>query len=139
MEEALRKEIGFKVRALRKRLGLTQAGLAKKVGKGIDPTYIGKIERGKQFPSIKILKEIGDALSTPIVYFFEEEGQPRVVDRRKAELIRTIETLNHQDISFISEVITALTRHRTQGLLKVAEETPPYSKSKRRGRQRRQK
>ncbi|MBI5026252.1 MAG: helix-turn-helix domain-containing protein [Nitrospirae bacterium] len=133
MEDALKKEIGFKIKALRKRRGLTQAGLAKKVGRGLDPTYIGKIERGKQFPSIKVLKGIGDALSVPIYYFLGEEKDYRRFSRSRAELIYAIEGLDEEDRAFILEIISVLNRRRQkkEGLLKVAEGKARYGKKSR--------
>lgn len=82
--------IGERVKTLRKRLNLTQKEFAAKIparGEGIyDWTYIGKIERDDQYPSIKYLKKIGDAFSVPLSYFFEEviPGGPRTFQRRES-------------------------------------------------------
>ena len=73
--------IGQRVKILRERLGLTQKEFKAKIsGKG-DPTYIGVIERDRQYPSIKFLKKIGDTFSVPLSYFFEDGG-PRTFQKR---------------------------------------------------------
>lgn len=79
--------VGEKVRGLRKALSLTQKEFAAKVptrGGGIyDWSYIGKIERGDQWPSIKYLKNIGEAHGKPLSYFFEDR---ELEDRGKQEI-----------------------------------------------------
>ena len=51
-------EIGIRVKKLRLAKGLTQKEFAASVRGGLDYTYIGKIERGEQLPSLKILLKI---------------------------------------------------------------------------------
>ncbi|MEA1964781.1 MAG: helix-turn-helix transcriptional regulator, partial [Candidatus Aerophobetes bacterium] len=43
---------------LRRKSGLTQKVFAQHIGK-VNYTYIGKIERGEQYPSLKMLKKWG--------------------------------------------------------------------------------
>lgn len=66
---------------LRKRLDLTQKEFTAKIWGKSDPTYIGLIERDRQYPSIKFLKKIGDTFSVPLSYFFEDGG-PRTFQKR---------------------------------------------------------
>lgn len=67
-------KIGKSIRRLRKRLGLTQKGFAGRVAGKVDYTYIGKMERGEQYPSLKMLERIGKAFSVPLSYFFEDDN-----------------------------------------------------------------
>ncbi len=53
--------LGERIRKLRKRLGLTQKEFAGRVVGKVDYTYIGRMERGEQYPSIKMLEKIGKA------------------------------------------------------------------------------
>jgi transcriptional regulator with XRE-family HTH domain len=69
-EQELAREIGLTLQRLRRAQGLTQRGLAQHVAGGIDATYIGKIERGDQLPSLKILLRLGHALHVPASAFF---------------------------------------------------------------------
>jgi len=70
--------LGERVKKLRKSLGLTQTEFAKRVPGKIDYTYIGKIERGTQYPSLKLLEKIGATFSKPMSYFFRIEDQPTI-------------------------------------------------------------
>ena len=69
--------LGERVKTLRSRLGLTQNQFAARVDGKLDYTYIGKIERGHQYPSLKMLEKIGKAYSVPISYFFEDSRESR--------------------------------------------------------------
>ena len=79
--------VGDRLKKLRKSLGLTQKEFASRVPGKIDQTYIGKIERGYQYPSLKLLERIGGAFSVPISYFFENGRES------KQGMIRFIEIL----------------------------------------------
>ncbi|GAH57100.1 unnamed protein product [marine sediment metagenome] len=77
--------IGQQLKKLRKSWDLTQKEFARRLpGKG-DYTYIGKIEREHQYPSIKFLEKIGKTYSVPLSYFFEDhpkatKGMVRSID-----------------------------------------------------------
>jgi len=148
MEIRLKKEIGERLRRLRKDKGLTQKGLSERVA--VDYSYIGKIERGEQLPSIKMLIRFSETLSVPIGYFFHEgpimgllEHLPQELieiagDRKKRRFIKLVKEMDEEDISLITEIIRLLKEHKRdyqqKGLLteiplsKVAEETRPYKK-----------
>lgn len=146
----LKKGIGDRLKGIRKERGITQKALADKIEGKIDYTYIGKIERGEQLPSLKILKKIGDALSVPLSYFFYDEEVSRLIkllpgnileisrDENKRGLLRTFNVINDADIPFIVEIINILDKHRKvssrhksvsrerEGYLMVAEEKGEY-------------
>ena len=67
-------KLGERMKKMRKRLGLIQKEFAGCVEGKIDYTYIGKIERGQQYPSLKMLERMGKAFSTPLSYFFEDNS-----------------------------------------------------------------
>ncbi len=73
-------EVGEQVLRLRKRLGITQ----KRFGElaGCEYTYIGKIERGIQYPSMVLLQKIARAFNKPLSYFFEKDSEVDVVSER---------------------------------------------------------
>lgn len=57
--------LGTKVRQLRKAKGLTQEALAKVVG--VEPSYIGHIERGRtKSPGRDVLVRLAEALGVPV-------------------------------------------------------------------------
>jgi transcriptional regulator with XRE-family HTH domain len=69
-EHRLACEIGLILRRLRRAHHLTQQGLAQQVTGGMEATYIGKIERGEQLPSLKVLLRLSTALGVTISTFF---------------------------------------------------------------------
>ncbi|MBI5491503.1 MAG: helix-turn-helix transcriptional regulator [Deltaproteobacteria bacterium] len=62
--------LGQKIKKLRELRGQTQEGLAEKAD--IDTSYIGQIERGLRYPSLKVLFRIADALNVKIIELFKE-------------------------------------------------------------------
>jgi len=70
--------VGDRLKKLRKSFGLTQKQFASRIPGKIDHTYIGKIERGYQYPSLRMLEKIGRAYNVPLGYFFRE-GKKRMM------------------------------------------------------------
>jgi len=68
--------VAHRIRAERKRLGLTLEELARKVG--ISPLTLQRIETGKSSPSVALLSEIAHNLNRSIVSFVEENEKPTV-------------------------------------------------------------
>jgi transcriptional regulator with XRE-family HTH domain len=63
-----RQIIGEAIRRYRKGADLTQELLAEQVG--LNPKYIGEIERGEKIISIEALMRIAEAVKIPIADFF---------------------------------------------------------------------
>ena len=117
--------IGSTLKRLRMERKLTQKELAAKVSGGLDYTYIGKIEREEQLPSLKILMKLSQALAIPLASFFREEDEQltalfssgKVVNlaasREMSVLIMELNQLNRSDIPLLIEIVRALNRHRT--------------------------
>jgi len=119
MEILLERKIGQRLRKLRKVRGLTQKGLAAEIHGGIDYSYIGKIERAEQLPSLKVLKRIAEALDVPLSLFFQEEeplllpGELRKItkDEAKMALLRQLCNLRRNDVSLLIEIASVLDLH----------------------------
>lgn len=122
--DSLASEIGIKLKKFRNGKGLTQKELAAKIENGVDYTYIGKIERGQQLPSLKVLHRICETFSIPISYFFSEESETVVYvncpvdfrdmarDEKGSELLKALKLVHPTDIPLIVEIIHILSRHR---------------------------
>lgn len=116
-------EIGRRLKRLRTERGLTQKGLAAISG-GLDYTYIGKIERGDQLPSLKILIRISEALSVPLGSFFPDATAQGVSDGASAaadyhaanprldESFEQLKQLHEDDVTLVMEIIRILARQR---------------------------
>ncbi|MBA7630012.1 hypothetical protein ES703_37520 [subsurface metagenome] len=70
-------KVGKRLKMIRKRLGLTQKEFASRIPGGVDHTYVGKVERGYQYPSLKILERVGRAFNVSLGYFFEDNSLTR--------------------------------------------------------------
>lgn len=117
-------EIGRRLKRLRTERGLTQKGLAASISGGLDYTYIGKIERGDQLPSLKILIRISEALSVPLGSFFPDataqgvsDGASAVADYHAAnpqldESFEQLKQLHEDDVTLVTEIIRILARQR---------------------------
>ena len=125
--------VGKRIRRLRKRLGLTQKEFAGRVAGKVDYTYIGKMERGDQYPSLKMLERIGRAFSVPLSYFFEDhsflkslnllpgEVKELLNDRKRQDLLKISQGLNPRDMSLVMQIINILTQKKPLEGLQLAE------------------
>lgn len=74
MESELRAQIGAASRAARRRLGLTQAEVAERIG--IVPEVYGRLERGRMLPSVVTLVRLCRALSISADEVLGLSGEP---------------------------------------------------------------
>ena len=146
----MKAEIGRRLKKIRVERNLTQKELASRAG--IDYTYIGKIERGEQLPSLNVLIKISETLMVPCVYFLEEKEiaalleltvdlKPLLKKEDWILLLKSLKLIHEDDILLITEIIHVLNRHRKSSknrryespedvYLKAAEEEANYGKRK---------
>ncbi len=142
----MKQQIGKRLRELRQRKGLTQKELAEIAG--VDYTYIGKIERGEQFPSLKVLIKFAECFALSIDRLFMDETTFRslslippeirstVQKERLWTLLRLLESLPEEDIPLLIEIMLVLKRHREvkktekEELPMVAESQAEYTRLK---------
>ena len=101
-------------------MGLTQKEFAQRLAGKVDYTYIGKIERGKQYPSLKMLERIGKAFSVPLGYFFENDSLSQSLnllpgevkdllrDRKRQDLLKMSRELSPRDLDLVMQVVNIL-------------------------------
>src|SRR5687768_16951151 len=118
---AVQQTIGQILRALRQGKGLTQKQLASKIQGEVDYSYIGKIERGEQLPSLKMLERLSNALAVPLSSFFQELGSDVTALRESGEagnealgpqrerlLLYLVHTVHNDDIPLLIEIVRIL-------------------------------
>jgi transcriptional regulator with XRE-family HTH domain len=71
MSEDVRRMVGRNVRRLRIAAGLSQAGLAERMG--VDRAYVSGLELGQRNPTVLTLWHIAKALGVKLRLFFDEE------------------------------------------------------------------
>ena len=131
-------KVGERIRRLRKKLGLTQKEFAERVPGKVDYTYIGRMERGKQYPSLKMLEKIGKAFSVPLGYFFEDDSflnslnllpgevKDLLKDKKRQDLLKMSRKLNSRDLDLTVQIINILTQKTPLESLQLAEPEPEY-------------
>ena len=80
--------LGAKVKQLRKSLQLTQKQFAERIPGRVDHSYIGRIERGQGYPSIKFLMRLAGAYHVPMAYFFLDASLVKAVSLNVKEDVR---------------------------------------------------
>jgi transcriptional regulator with XRE-family HTH domain len=82
---SIKKEIGLRIRTIRKKRGLTQEDMADRCG--LHWTYIGGLERGERNPTLTTMKRIADGLKTDIHTLLGRPGaaEPALSSREKKE------------------------------------------------------
>ncbi len=71
MNTKILERLGNSLRRYRKDKGYTQEKLAEKVG--VHPTYIGKLESGKNNPSVILMYKVSKALNIKLKDLFDFE------------------------------------------------------------------
>jgi transcriptional regulator with XRE-family HTH domain len=125
MVMVIQQAIGQILRALRQRKGLTQKELASKIQGKVDYSYIGKIERGEQLPSLKMLERLSNALAVPLSSFFQglgsdvtartegrEAGNEALGRQREQLLLYLVHTVHNDDIPLLIEIVRVLNKRR---------------------------
>jgi transcriptional regulator with XRE-family HTH domain len=134
MVMVIQQTIGQILRALRQRKGLTQKELASKIQGKMDYSYIGKIERGEQLPSLKMLERLSNALAVPLSSFFQglgsdvtartegcEAGNEALGRQREQLLLYLVHTLHNDDIPLLIEIVRVLNKRRKTDSLRKEE------------------
>ena len=127
-----------KTKNFKEKLGLTQKEFAKKVSGKVDYTYIGKIERGEQYPSLKMLERIGKSFDVPLSYFFQDEGilkslnllpaeiKKLLKDKKRQALLKVSKGLGERDLFLVTQIINILSQSKPSLALQISEKKSEY-------------
>ncbi|KJS39995.1 MAG: hypothetical protein VR70_07005 [Rhodospirillaceae bacterium BRH_c57] len=112
MSDALRKQVGGRLKELREARGLTQVQLAHLLGKALET--ISNFERGKTLPSLVTLEQLAGVLGVSMKEFFDD----RVIQRSEDDLdavLAELRALSSQDQVLAAELVRSLARVRQRG------------------------
>lgn len=135
-------QIGRKLKDLRLRLKLTQKQMAQKViRKKIDYTYIGKIERGEQNPSLNILQRICESFNINLEYFFTDNPLSMYLkgekenNTKRQEILDLLYSFSKEELEFLIKIMYFLNKHKKlqsdTKVLKAAQKRSRYKKKSR--------
>ncbi|MBI4608103.1 MAG: helix-turn-helix transcriptional regulator [Candidatus Rokubacteria bacterium] len=143
-ERSLPRLVGERLRSFRLRKSFTQRELAQRVSGGVDLSYIGRIERGEQLPSLKVLQKLGHALGAGVGEFFGREPVERVgrLTEPHPALWRMLQRLSSPDVRILLAVARLLARRRgtaaryrgARRAVRLAAEQRPRYRRRRAGR-----
>lgn len=101
-----KKLIGARIKELRRQAGMTQEGLAERVG--LDSSHLSRLEVGRHFPSLISLERIANALSVPLAEFFQFPGEESIQILR-ANLTKFAKRSNEAQIRLAAKVLKLVT------------------------------
>ncbi len=104
----VQKELGQKVRNLRRALGLTQEQLAERAG--ISLKHLGELERGRSNPTLSSLVGLASSLGVPLPEFFTLEEAGLTPERARETLHRAVDRASGRDLETLRRILAALKR-----------------------------
>ncbi|QEL91049.1 XRE family transcriptional regulator [Azospirillum brasilense] len=114
MAHDLKRLIGMRVRARRMALNLTQEQVAEAVARTVET--VSNLERGKSFPSLDMLEQIGRTLDLPLASLFENaETLPTMSPWRaelRAQLLTLSDSLADADLEIAVRQVEVLAQRR---------------------------
>jgi transcriptional regulator with XRE-family HTH domain len=104
----IKKDIGQRIRGLRRRRGMTQEDMADR--SGLHWTYIGGLERGERNPTLTTLKRISDGLSVTLVDLLSKDVTGAPLTPREKKEGRLLRMLRRGKDGALLDLATGLVR-----------------------------
>ncbi len=107
-----KREVGMRIRAIRKLRGLTQEGLAERIERSVEA--VSNLERGKSLPGFETLERLSRFLDVQIRDFFDfrtdDDGGGEDAHHREllTGLMRVARRLQTRDLAIALDQIKAL-------------------------------
>lgn len=112
-DTTIKKELGARIRALRKRHGLTQEEMAEKCD--LHWTYIGGLERGERNPTLTTMQRVAAGLGVGLNQLIDARSFPRPQsdeESKEARLLRLIRKKGGDSVDLATKVIREVVRWR---------------------------
>lgn len=119
MNQKVLKQVGARVRVLRKERGLSQESLGEKGG--FHFSYIGQVERGEKNVSLMNLAKIAEALEVNLIQLFaytEEEMELTSLDRAVQEIVDMLREANDEKLMLAKNVLREILKTDTSSAKK---------------------
>lgn len=102
----IKKEIGARIRQLRKEKGLSQENLAERAH--LHPTYISSVERGERNVSLDSIKKIADGLNVKIKDLFCTIGDSKTSYILAEKVADYLKTKNQEEVEKAEKIIKVI-------------------------------
>lgn len=112
-DTTIKKELGARIRALRKRHGLTQEEMEEKCD--LHWTYIGGLERGERNPTLTTMQRVAAGLGVGLNQLIDARSFPRPQsdeESKEARLLRLIRKKGGDSVDLATKVIREVVRWR---------------------------
>ncbi len=107
----IKKQVGPRIKTLRKNRGLTQEQLAALIDRSVDG--ISNLERGLSLPNFETLERLAVNLKVPIKAFFDfEEGETPIRAKLLTSLNDVARTLEDRELAMAVEQLEIIARHK---------------------------
>ncbi|MEK3718453.1 helix-turn-helix domain-containing protein [Paenibacillus sp. FSL R7-0333] len=109
MDKEILKQVGARIRALRKEQALSQEALGEKGG--FHFSYIGQIERGEKNVSLLNLHKIAESLEVNIIQLFAYQGEEFMVTAAESDIqdiVSMLREANDEKIRLAKNVLKEL-------------------------------
>ena len=98
--------IGLKLKQLREEKGLSQKEVAQAID--TDKSYIGHLESGVKFPSLKLVERLCVAYDIPYKYFFDDALSTNEIHKFTPKQKAILEKLNNKSEKQLDFVVSLL-------------------------------
>jgi transcriptional regulator with XRE-family HTH domain len=97
---------GRRIRTIRNTTRLSRERVAERAG--INPNYLGEIERGEKWPSLEVLESLSKVLNVQVATFFEYDSYEPNVNLLKVKLRHILENRPIEDVQRAYRLLRAL-------------------------------
>jgi transcriptional regulator with XRE-family HTH domain len=97
---------GSRIRAIREAKNLSREAAAERAG--INPNYLGELERGEKWPKIEMMERVAGALEVSPAAFFEYEAEEVDDNILLSKLQNLLSTRNTEELQQALRVLRAL-------------------------------
>lgn len=117
--QKLRRDLGRRLRALRRESGLTQATIAKRAGIGNE--FVSRLENGQGSPSLDTLGRLAGALDLSVADLFQFDTDSPGQQRTTKKLLRVIGRLGKEETELVLKVAEQVARYQSRNANDIPE------------------
>lgn len=110
--EKFRRDLGKRLRALRRESGLTQAVVARHAEIGNE--FVSRLENGQGSPSLDTLGRLAAALDIPVAELFQFDADTPAQQRTTKRILRVLSRLGDEEIELVLRMAEQIARYQSR-------------------------